>query len=79
LGHNTRALVLSRPEGSRSKNWKRLKDDWLSLFPGADLYVEEDIIKAIKLGERILKPGEHLLITGSFYLLDKARKFLTSV
>ncbi|MDD3879482.1 MAG: cyanophycin synthetase, partial [Syntrophomonas sp.] len=79
LGLNTRALVLSRPEGSRSKNWKRLRDDWSLLFPGADLYLEEDIIEAIKLGERLLEPGEYLLITGSFYLLDKARKYLTSV
>jgi len=79
LGHNTRVLVLSRPEGSRSKNWKRLKEDWLSLFPGADLYMEEDIIEAIKVGESLLKLGDYLLITGSFYLLDKARKYLTSV
>ncbi len=79
LGHNTRALVLSRPEGGRSKNWKRLKEDGLSLFPGADSYMEEDIIEAIKVGESLLKLGDYLLITGSFYLLDKARKYLTSV
>ena len=41
--------------------------------------MEEDIIEAIKVGESLLKLGDYLLITGSFYLLDKARKYLTSV
>lgn len=79
LGRNTKCLVLSKPIGNRSKNWTRLSDDWLLSFPETKLYLEKDIPKAIRLGESLLEPEDFLLITGSFYLLDKARNYLTSV
>lgn len=75
LGTNTRLCVLTRPVGNRSKNWLYVQDKWQELFPEIPIITEESISAAVAVALRELQVGEYLLITGSFYLMDKARRF----
>lgn len=76
LGEDTRSIVITRPEGIRGRNWCRLKNIWQDIFPGKPCYCEEDIVKAVRLGCEQLKGDEYLLITGSFYVINQARRDL---
>lgn len=78
LGANTRACIITKPSSPRSKGWKRALKIWNHLYPDKESYEEEDIAKAIRKGFSILGKDEYLLITGSFYVLDRARRYLLS-
>ncbi|MBC7075738.1 MAG: bifunctional folylpolyglutamate synthase/dihydrofolate synthase [Syntrophomonadaceae bacterium] len=79
LGENTRVCVVTRPESYRGCQWRRLKSIWQNLYPGKEVYEEEDITNAVSKGVDMLQEGEYLLIAGSFYILDKARRYFVSV
>lgn len=73
LGEDCRSCVITRPEGERGAHWYRLIEQWLSLYPEKEVQIKEDIEEAVEAGERWLDPDEYLLVTGSFYILDRAR------
>lgn len=75
-GKNTRACVVTRPEGERGGNWRRVTEEWKRAFPHTLLYEEESIIEAVKKGQELVQGEEYLLITGSFYVLNQARSYL---
>jgi dihydrofolate synthase/folylpolyglutamate synthase len=77
LGENTSRCIVSRPESDRASKWNRVADEWNKIYPGTSCYVQEDIEKAVSLGVQLLDREEYLLITGSFYLLDRARRLFT--
>lgn len=74
LGKDVRACVVTRPEGPRGTNWVRAADIWRNLYPEAEVYQIEDIAAAVKKGLEILRDDEYLLITGSFYVINQARR-----
>lgn len=76
LGGDTRAVVITRPEGDRSSKWLRVKDIWQRLFPEKICLSRENIEEAVELGRKQLNKGEYLLVTGSFYVINKARRDL---
>lgn len=78
LGENTSKCIVSRPEGDRAEKWYRSAEVWKQLYPEVECHMREDIEKAVELGMELLKEDEYLLITGSFYLLDKARRQFTN-
>lgn len=76
LGGNSRKIIITRPEGIRGRNWRRLKNIWQSIFPDKPCYSEENIGEAVKLGCQQLNEGDYLLVTGSFYVINQARRDL---
>lgn len=78
LGVNSSKCIVSRPEGERAKNWDRVAELWNKIYPGIECYRQENIEQAVQLGLEILTGDEYLLITGSFYLLDRARRQFTN-
>ncbi len=78
LGVNTSKCIVSRPEGERANGWDRVAELWNKIYPEIECYIEEDIENAVELGLRLLAADEYLLITGSFYLLDRARRQFTN-
>ena len=75
LGDRTRAVVFTRPEGDRSAKWKRLALIWQELFPDGEVYLQEDIGRAVKKGMHLLGDEDYLLVTGSFYVLRQACRY----
>lgn len=78
FGDHTRAAVITRPVGDRSQNWQQAADLWTQMYPHKKLYVVENITAAVKQALEILRDDEYLLITGSFYVLDEARRFFVN-
>ncbi len=78
LGINTSKCIVSRPEGERARNWNRVAEVWNKIYPGIECYRQENIENAVQLGLELLTGDEYLLITGSFYLLDRARRKFTN-
>lgn len=76
LGNDTRTVVFTRPEGIRGSEWHRLKTIWQHIFPEKICYCQENIVEAVELGCRQLNEGEYLLVTGSFYVINQARREL---
>ena len=72
LGQNTKAAIVTRPEGGRAENWIRVPALWQELFPDIQVKAEEDIHRAIEQGLESLTGDEYLLVTGSFYVLRQA-------
>lgn len=78
LGGDCRACVITRPENQRGAHWQRVAEQWQLLYPDKEVWVEEDIEKAVKTGISLLRADEYLLVAGSFYILDRARRYLLS-
>ncbi|MBO8158795.1 folylpolyglutamate synthase/dihydrofolate synthase family protein [Thermosyntropha sp.] len=74
LGQDTRVCVLTRPEGPRGNNWRRAAAIFADLYPEIEVYQIEDIAQAVKKGLEMLRKDEYLLITGSFYVINQARR-----
>jgi len=79
LGEHTRAAVITRPAGERSSYWQTLTGRWQVLYPHKEVYEVENITAAVQKALELLREDEFLLITGSFYVMDEARRcFLNS-
>lgn len=78
LGGACRGCIITRPEGERGANWRRVAEQWQSLYPDKEVRVKEDIEEAVTTGTEWLKSDEYLLVAGSFYILDRARAILMS-
>lgn len=77
LAANTGIFVVTKPAGPRSQEWQRLKSMLGQINPDKPVYLEKNIDKAVELGLQMTGPDEYMLITGSFYVLDQARRYLT--
>ena len=73
LGKNTVVCIITRPDGKRSNNWNRLTRQFTGLYPDIPVIEVEDIFQAVEQGLAMLINDQYLLITGSFYVLDRAR------
>ena len=76
LGHGTKAVVITRPEGERGKTWARAVSLWQELFPETHVTAEEDIHRAMARGLAFLTGDDYLLVTGSFYVLRQACRYI---
>lgn len=74
LGLHTRAIVVTRPAGTRASQWLDVLKTWQEIYPGKPGAACEDIATAVQTGLGLLEESEYLLITGSFYVLDQARQ-----
>jgi len=79
LGKNTRYCIVTRPLGERGSNWYRVYEAWQELFPDIPVQANEDIAEAVQQGLDNLQGNDYILITGSFYVLDRARRYFTGV
>lgn len=77
LGNYTRHCVVTRPQGDRGSNWYRLYQTWQELHPDIPVQAVENIGEAVQTGLGLLKDQDYLLVTGSFYVLDRARRIFT--
>ncbi|MGR6835358.1 bifunctional folylpolyglutamate synthase/dihydrofolate synthase [Syntrophomonas erecta] len=77
LGSGTHVCIVTRPQGSRGSAWQRVTKTWRQLFPDIQVYEEEDIQAAVAKGISLLNGDDYLLVTGSFYVLDQARRYFT--
>ncbi len=75
LGSNTKAGIITKPEGDRGDNWERVALIWQELYPDITAIVEPDIHQAVLHGLKILEKDDYLLVTGSFYVLRKACQY----
>ncbi len=76
LGPGCRYCVVTRPAGHRSRHWQRCAEVWQELFPDIPCRLEEDIETAVDLSRLLLSDQSYLLVTGSFYVIDKARQYM---
>lgn len=74
LGRNTRVAIITRPAGLRNQTWYQLEKTWRQVFPAVQVMAIEDIVAAINEALTMVGENEYLLITGSFYVLDRARR-----
>ncbi|MDD4801816.1 MAG: cyanophycin synthetase, partial [Syntrophomonas sp.] len=74
LGKNTRLAVVTRPQGPRGKAWQEVEVRWKHIFPNIPVVAIESIPSAIDRGLEKMCKDDYLLITGSFYVLDQARR-----
>lgn len=78
LLESSRLCVFTRPDSPRAAHWERLAELMHFLTPEKDFLAIEEIDLAVKRALEELKTGEYLLITGSFYLIGKARRYFLS-
>ena len=74
LAENTRLVVVTRPQGSRSQAWQEVELVWRRDFPHIQVEVVENIELAVKRALAAVSGGDYIVITGSFYVLDQARR-----
>lgn len=77
LGENTCYCIVTRPQGARGSNWYRVYEFWQELFPDIPVQATESIIEAVEQGISHLQDNQYMLVTGSFYVLDQARRYFT--
>ena len=77
LGKNTRSCIVTRPWGERGSDWYRVHEVWEELFPEIPVQATESIVEAVEQGLKTVQGNDYLLITGSFYVLDQARRYFT--
>lgn len=75
LSYQTKKVIFTQPLGPRGKNWKRLRTLWAEKLPDIPAEEEADIEKAAQRALEDMEDTDYLLLTGSFYLMDPARKF----
>jgi len=78
LGNKTRTCIVTKPDSPRGQNWLRVNKAWNRLYPDREVIIEENIRKAVKKGLSVVRDDEYILITGSFYILDQARRYFTT-
>lgn len=80
LGSNTELCIITKPDGHRGEHWYQAADIWRKIYPESKLILEENIAKAVSLALNYArgKKDYFVLISGSFYLMDKARRYFTS-
>ncbi len=74
LGTNTRSAVVTRPQGPRGSAWKEVKARWQQVFPDIPVVEVENITEAVARGLEMRRNDDYIVITGSFYVLDQARR-----
>lgn len=74
LAENTRVVVVTRPQGSRSEAWQEVELVWRRDFPQIQVEIVESIELAVKRAMTVVTGGDYIVITGSFYVLDQARR-----
>lgn len=74
LAENTRVVVVTRPQGSRSEAWQEVELVWRRDFPQIQVEIVESIELAVKRAVTVVTGGDYIVITGSFYVLDQARR-----
>ncbi|MEA4923798.1 MAG: folylpolyglutamate synthase/dihydrofolate synthase family protein [Syntrophomonadaceae bacterium] len=75
-GRSTRAAIITRPQGSRGGAWLQVHNRWQKIFPDIRVEAVENITDAVRKGLAMLSGTDYLVVTGSFYVLDEARRFL---
>lgn len=74
LAENTRMVVVTRPQGSRSQAWQEVELIWRRDFPQIQVEVVENIERAVDRAMSVATASEYIVVTGSFYVLDQARR-----
>ncbi len=74
LAENTSAVVITRPEGLRSQGWEQVAQAWQEMFPHIQVETEGCIEQAVAKGISWTKGEEFVVITGSFYVIDRGRR-----
>lgn len=78
LGRNTEMVIVTRPQGPRGGAWQEVQEKWQEIFPDIKAWPVENINEAVNKGLAMLSGDNYLVITGSFYVLDQARRVLTN-
>lgn len=74
LAEHTKAVIVTQPEGSRSNDWEQVAQAWREMFPFIPVEIEECIEKAVVKSMLMARDTEFVVITGSFYVIDRARR-----
>ena len=75
LRDNTQVCIVSCPDSERAENWRRRADEAKPFFP--KVLEEEKIEVAVDKALKMAGPNDYVLVTGSFYTVDKARAMFT--
>ncbi|MDD3363693.1 MAG: bifunctional folylpolyglutamate synthase/dihydrofolate synthase [Syntrophomonas sp.] len=79
LGRNTRSAVVTRPQGPRGSAWKEVKARWQQVFPDIPVVEVESIPGAVARGLEMMQKDDYMVVTGSFYVLDQARRIFINL
>ncbi len=74
LAQNTRAVIVTRPQGTRSQAWQEVERVWHRDYPEIEVAAEEGIEQAVQRSLALVREDEYIVITGSFYVIDQARR-----
>lgn len=75
MAPGSRACVVTRPGGERSRLWQEMVNFYRKYKPDGQVFVVEDPAEASALARRETGQGEYLLATGSFYIAGPVRKY----
>lgn len=78
LGRGTKLVLVTRPQGPRGGAWQEVVEKWHEIFPNIKALAVENIKEAVNQGLNMVSGDEYLVITGSFYVLDQARRVFTN-
>lgn len=76
LAEETRLCIVTRPVSDRAQNWQERAAQAGRCI--SDVQVVEGIEEAVKQAAATAGKDEYILITGSFYVLETARRFLNN-
>jgi len=71
------AVVVTRPDSRRVKEWEQLARCFRR-YTG-NVYLKEEIEQAVTLGLKMVGPEDCLCVAGSFYIIDRARRKLSAL
>jgi len=71
------AVVVTRPDSRRVKDWEQLA--WYFRRYTKNVYLKEEIEQAVTLGLKMVGLESCLCVAGSFYLIDRARRKLSAL
>ncbi len=68
-------VIVTKPNNPRAEVWQTMADEVRKYVP--EVYLEEDIHRAVKLGLELAGTEDMVCITGSLYMVASAREFWT--
>ncbi|MGI9056109.1 MAG: bifunctional folylpolyglutamate synthase/dihydrofolate synthase [Pyrinomonadaceae bacterium] len=71
-------LILTKPDNPRAMEISELKEFVPAYFPEQNLFLSENVIKALKKAKEISHENDLILVTGSLYLVGEVQKIVQS-
>jgi dihydrofolate synthase / folylpolyglutamate synthase len=71
------AIVVTKPNSPRAGNWQEMAEEARKF--DKEVYLEEDIARAVDLALSLQREGDLVCVTGSLYMIAEARAYLLGI